>query len=101
MAQQIQTALSILRRKQVQSETGYPRSTLYWRISQGLYTRPIRLGARAVGWPKTEVDVLNAARIAGVGDDAIRSLVARLEAQRASTLQRLTCGTAIDASGDA
>lgn len=74
--------LTILRRRQVEHETGYSRSTIYLRISQGLWTRPISLGARAVGWPAGEVSVLNAARIAGLSDDRIRELVHRLHLAR-------------------
>lgn len=83
MAQQTRHALTILRRKQVEAETGLSRSTIYRNISFGLWPKPVPLGARAVGWPAGEVDALNAARVAGKGEDDIRRLVARLEAQRA------------------
>ena len=82
MAQQPQAALTILRRKQVQAETGYSRSTIYLRISQGLFVKSVSLGARAVGFPASEVAALNAARIAGKADGEIRALVKRLEAAR-------------------
>jgi prophage regulatory protein len=59
------TPVTILRRREVQAETGYSRSTIYLRISQGLWTRPVNLGARAVGWPASEVEAINTARIAG------------------------------------
>jgi prophage regulatory protein len=58
------------------------------RVSQGLWTKPVSLGARAVGWPSDEVDVLNAARIAGKSDDEIRELVSKLEAARTVAWQR-------------
>ena len=74
--------LTILRLPGVKAETGYSRSTIYLRISQGLCTRPISLGARAVGWPASEVAAINAARIAGKADSEIRDLVAKLEASR-------------------
>ena len=73
---------AILRRGSVESQSGYPRSTLYWRISQRLWTRPVKLGPRAVGWPADEVSALITARIAGQSDAEIRALVARLEAAR-------------------
>lgn len=76
------SCLTILRRRQVEHETGYSRSTIYLRISQGLWTRPIALGARAVGWPAGEVAALNAARIAGLSDERIRELVQRLQLAR-------------------
>jgi prophage regulatory protein len=75
---------SILRLPQVKSNSGLARSTVYLRISQGLFTKPIQLGGRAVGWPANEVDALNAARIAGKTDDEIRSLVTKLESQRSN-----------------
>ena len=75
-------ASAILRRSSVESQSGYPRSTLYLRISQGLWTRPVKLGPRAVGWPAHEVTAINVARIAGQSDAEIRALVERLEADR-------------------
>lgn len=73
---------TIFRIPAVKSESGLSRSTIYLRISQGLWTSPISLGGRAVGWPADEVAALNAARIAGKSDDEIRTLVAQLEAAR-------------------
>ena len=75
---------TILRIKAVKVESGYPRSTLYLKISQGLWTKPVHLGERSVGWPAQEIDTLNAARIAGKTNDEIRILVQRLEAARKS-----------------
>jgi prophage regulatory protein len=77
---------TILRLHAVKSETGLSRSTIYLRITQGLWTKPISLGARAVGWPSSEVAAINAARIAGKTDDEIRALVLRLEAARKSAI---------------
>lgn len=74
----------ILRLPAVKSESGLSRSTIYLRISQGLWTKPISLGARAVGWPSSEVAAINAARIAGKTDKEIRALVVKLEAARKS-----------------
>ena len=82
MAQFPHSTLTILRRKQVQIETGYSRSTIYLRITQGLWPKPVSLGARAVGWPAGEVAAVNAARIAGKSDDEIRALVVTLETER-------------------
>ncbi len=79
MTKQIQTtALTIIRRKQVEARTGLSRSTIYLHISQGLWTRPISLGTRAVGWPEHEVAAINAARIAGKSTVEIRELVRKL-----------------------
>lgn len=73
---------NLLRLQAVKSKRGVSRSTHYAHISQGLWTKPVKLSARAVGWPECEVTALNAARIAGMSDDEIKILVARLEAAR-------------------
>jgi prophage regulatory protein len=77
---------SILRLPAVKSQSGYSRSTIYLRIAQGLWTKPISLGARAVGWPSTEIAALNAARIAGKSDDEKRALVIKLESIRKAAI---------------
>ena len=66
----------------VESETGQSRSTLYARIKDGQWPKPIRLGARSVGWLVTEVRALNADRVAGRSDHEIRELVRQLEKAR-------------------
>lgn len=73
---------TILRLKAILASTGLSRSTIYLRIAQGVYTKPVSLGGRAVGWPASEVAALNAARIAGKPDAEIRALVEQLEAAR-------------------
>jgi len=73
---------TILRLPAVQSESGLSRSTIYLRIAQGQWTKPISLGTRAVGWPSSEVAAINAARIAGKTDEEIRTLVITLETAR-------------------
>lgn len=73
---------ALLRLPAVKAQSGYSRSTVYLRMSQGLWTRPVSLGARAVAWPAEEVDALNSARIAGKSDADIRKLVQRLHEAR-------------------
>lgn len=73
---------TILRLPAVLKERGRSRSAHYLDIQNGLFTKPVVIGARAVGWPDAEVAALNAARIAGKSDDEIRDLVCKLEAAR-------------------
>jgi prophage regulatory protein len=73
---------TILRIPAVKFQSGLSRSTIYQRIAEGLWTKPVSLGARAVGWSSDEVDAINSARIAGKTDEEIRTLVAKLEADR-------------------
>jgi len=56
----------ILRRPQVEARTGLSRSTLYQYIQDGLFPRPVSLGARAVGWLESEVTAWIAARAKAV-----------------------------------
>jgi prophage regulatory protein len=75
---------TILRLPAIKISTGLSRSTIYLRIAQGIFTKPVSLGGRAVGWPSNEVGALNAARIAGKSDAEVRDLVVKLEAARKS-----------------
>jgi prophage regulatory protein len=49
---------SILRLPAVKTRTGLSRSTIYLRVSQGKFPRPVSLGGRAVGWVEEENPVL-------------------------------------------
>lgn len=51
---------SILRLPTVKARTGLSRSTIYLRISEGRFPKPVSLGGRAVGWVEAEItDWLN------------------------------------------
>ncbi|SFO04263.1 transcriptional regulator, AlpA family [Nitrosospira briensis] len=80
---------AILRLPAVRAESGASRSTIYLRIQQGLWPKPVRLGPRSVGWPASEVAAINIARIAGMTDDEIRNLVVKLEAARKTAANAL------------
>ena len=73
---------AILRLPEVLRLRGRGKTAHYSDIEEGLFTRPVAIGTRAVGWPEHEVIQLNRARIAGKTDDEIRALVAALETQR-------------------
>ncbi|MDR3369060.1 AlpA family phage regulatory protein [Rhodoferax sp.] len=75
--------MSILRMSAVKAETGHAsHASVYTAIHDGLFTVPVPIGQRAVGWPDHEVAAINAARIAGKTDDQIRELVAKLHNAR-------------------
>lgn len=60
MTQKIREALAILRRKQVEARTGLSRSTIYARVADGTFPKPVNIGPRAVGWVESEIsDWLN------------------------------------------
>jgi len=80
--------MEIWRIQVVKAATGY-RSTasIYNNINAGLWTKPVRIGQRSVGWPSDEVIALNKARIAGATDEQLRELVIRLHAKRSALLK--------------
>jgi prophage regulatory protein len=75
--------MSILRMPAVKAETGHrSHASIYNAIKAGLFTKPVPIGQRSVGWPDSEVKAINAARIAGQGEADIKELVKRLHAKR-------------------
>ncbi len=75
--------MTILRMPAVKVETGHrSHASIYNAIHAGLFTKPVPIGQRSVGWPANEVQAINAARIAGKNDAEIRELVHRLHIKR-------------------
>jgi prophage regulatory protein len=72
MAAQIQSALTILRRKTVEARTGLSRSSIYARLRHNpkrpgdydpTFPKPVSVGAKAVGWIEAEIDAWLTAQI--------------------------------------
>jgi len=63
MENSIPGKITILRRKHVEKRTGLSRSTIYLRVQEGTFPRPVNLGSRAVGWLENEIEEWLAARI--------------------------------------
>ena len=72
----------LYRRPIVEQATGDSRSTIYRKIKQGLFTKPVKIGGERVAWPANEVQAINQARIAGKSDEEIKTLVIELEMAR-------------------
>lgn len=75
------------RKPEVLAKLGLSRSTLHLRIKQKLFVPPVSLGGRAVGWPVNETNAVIGAMIAGKSHEEIKSLVARLIAERKTKYQ--------------
>lgn len=54
---------SLLRLPEVERRTGLKRSALYARIASNDFPKPVRLTARTVGWPESEVSDWISAKI--------------------------------------
>ena len=75
----------LLKLPRVLELTAKSRSATYNDIKEGLMTQPVKIGgdnSQSVAWPEHEINAINAARIAGKGNDEIRKLVSRLMADR-------------------
>ncbi len=53
----------ILRLPAVKARTGLGRTTIYQRVAQGTFPKPVNLGARAVGWVDSEISAWIAAQV--------------------------------------
>jgi len=82
--------MRILRIDDTLDRTGDTRSPLYDKVAKGLFTKPVKVGERAAGFPEHEVDALIAARVAGASADQIRRLVEKLHEQRTAGMPVLT-----------
>jgi prophage regulatory protein len=61
---------------------GRSRSGLYADIKAELFPAPVHIGLRTVAYPDYEIDLMNAATVAGKSPEEIRELVAALMAAR-------------------
>ena len=80
--------MAIFRMPAVKAETGHKsHASIYNAIRAGLFTKPVPIGERSVGWPDYEVKAINQARISGKSEADIRELVSRLHAKRIDLVQ--------------
>ena len=80
--------MAIWRMPAVKAETGHKsHASIYTAIRAELFTKPVPIGERSVGWPDYEVQAINRARIAGQTEAQIKELVNRLHAKRIELVQ--------------
>jgi prophage regulatory protein len=56
-------ANAVLRLPLVKARTGLSRSTIYLRIAEGSFPKPVSLGDRAVGWLESEIESWLSSRV--------------------------------------
>ena len=61
---------SLLRRHQVEAQIGLSRSSIYAAMLRGEFPRPVKIGRRAVAWPKSIIDEWIRIRKAEAGIDS-------------------------------
>lgn len=64
------TATTLLRLPAVIQRVGYKKPTIYAKIKDGTFPKPVKLGERAVAWQESEIEVWIQARI-GNADAAL------------------------------
>lgn len=75
--------MQILRMESVKAVMGHKsHASIYNAIRDGLFTRPVQIGKRSVGWPDYEVNEICKARVAGWSDEQIAELICRLHVRR-------------------
>jgi len=80
---------SFIRLKKVEDRTGLKKSMVYDLMSKEEFPKSIKIGNRAVAWIESEVDVINAARMAEKSADEIRDLVKVLMTKRRQTANEI------------
>lgn len=66
---------------------GLKKSAGYKRVTEGLLPPPIKIGKRAAGWPKHEIDTIVTLMVSGASDQEVRACVTQMVALRkAATL---------------
>ena len=73
---------TFLRTKETLVMRGISKSQHYLEIAEGLWTKPVRVGKRGSAWPLSEIEIQQAARLAGLSTLNIRKLVRKLEKKR-------------------
>lgn len=58
------TKETFLRRPQVEARVGLKRATIYQRIKNGTFPKPINIGPRAVAWLESDIEQWQAAQVA-------------------------------------
>lgn len=58
------------------------KATVYRHVKLGLLPPPVKLGPNTAAWPEHEIEAIDAARIAGADECAIRELVKSIVAKR-------------------
>ena len=64
------TSNRLLRREEVEERTGLARTTIYRKMREGSFPEPLKVGARAVRWPASEIDTWLAGRPRASGEAA-------------------------------
>lgn len=84
----------ILRLPQVQKKTGLAKSTIYKKIAEQEFPKPVPLGAKAVGWIEEDINNWIKCCIANAGNDNLElNLGGRSEMKSHTATNDNDCGS--------
>ncbi|MCA0184836.1 MAG: AlpA family transcriptional regulator [Proteobacteria bacterium] len=72
MPAKAESTQTIRRRPDVEAQTGLPKSSLYALIAKGDFPKPIKIGARAVGWLDADVNDWIEKQVAASRSEVVR-----------------------------
>ena len=57
-------SMRLIKLTEVEAKVGFRKSSIYQRIAEGTFPRPVKIGPNAVAWPESEIDAWISERIA-------------------------------------
>lgn len=83
------TNISIIKQSEVLEMTRQSPTTLWRQVKEGVFTPPIRVGGRSVGYIQEEVQAILSARSIGVQEEGLKQLVKTLIERRKERASKL------------
>ena len=64
---------------EVLEKTTFGRSSLYAKVSKGLFPKPVKVGSRKIAWPQSEVDQMMNFYLSTTNEEDTKSFVTKIE----------------------
>ena len=64
---------------EVLEKTTFGRSSLYAKVSKGLFPQPVKVGSRKIAWPQYEVDQMMDFYLSTTNEEDTKSFVTKIE----------------------
>ena len=64
---------------EVLEKTSFGRSSLYAKVSKGLFPKPVKVGSRKIAWPQFEVDQMMDFYLSTTNEEDTKSFVTKIE----------------------
>ena len=64
---------------EVLEKTTFGRSSLYAKVSKGLFPKPVKVGSRKIAWPQYEIDQMMTFYLSTTNEEDTKSFVTKIE----------------------